>query len=30
VRWYREILTGTPAAVITRQQINEYFASFHA
>jgi len=30
VRWYREILAGTPAYVITRQQINEYFAGFHA
>jgi len=25
VRWYRDILTGTPATTITRQQIREFF-----
>lgn len=30
VRWYREILAGTPASVITRQQINDYFTGSHA
>jgi CDP-glucose 4,6-dehydratase len=27
VRWYREILAGTPAATITRQQIRDYYNS---
>jgi CDP-glucose 4,6-dehydratase len=26
VRWYREVLAGTPALIITRRQINEFFA----
>ena len=30
VRWYREILEGTPAAVITRRQINDYFSGVNA
>lgn len=30
VRWYLEIRAGTPASAITRRQINEYFADFHA
>ena len=30
VRWYLEIQAGTPASDITRRQINEYFADFHA
>jgi CDP-glucose 4,6-dehydratase len=30
VRWYLEIRAGTPASVITRRQINEYFADFYA
>ena len=29
VRWYREILDGTPALTITRRQIHDFFAERH-
>jgi len=30
VTWYKEIIAGTPASSITRQQITEYYGSDHA